>query len=422
MDNCGVCCEKYNKTIHKKVSCPFCDLYACKTCCQTYMMSSMEDPHCMKCKNLWNREFVDSFCTKYFRNREYKRHRENVLFDREKIRMPETQPEVERILHMRRLNVKVDQLRDRLIVLHNQYTARGISMEERRRFTELREINDEMTATFSELMDVRRRTHVVEDRHKLTRKCPSEECKGFIDENWYCGMCQNTFCEKCNELIEDGHVCNPDSVKTMKLLKRDTKPCPKCGTMIHKIDGCAQMWCIDCHTAFSWDTGRIETGRIHNPHYMEFKNKHFTSREHGDIPCGGVPGFDELRYNQFMTHIRKIISQYNRDMYYRYDEIYDNENIWLRVSYMLNDIDECQFKKELQRRDKLREKNRDIRNIYQMFIDTAGDMLRQYVLNPNDYKNLRGVLVELVEYVNVEIKKIHNRYNCVIPYTLDIRH
>ena len=57
-----------------------------------------------------------------------------------------------------------------------------------------------------------------------------------------------------------------------------------------------------------------------------------------------------------------------------------------------------------------------------MFIDTAGDMLRQYVLNPNDYKNLRGVLVELVEYVNVEIKKIHNRYNCVIPYILDIRH
>lgn len=123
-----------------------------------------------------------------------------------------------------------------------------------------------------------------------------------------------------------------------------------------------------------------------------------------------------------MTHIRKIISQYNRDMYYRYDEIYDNDNMWLRVSYMLNDIDEFRFKKELQRRDKLREKNRDIRNIHQMFIDTAGDMLRQYVLNPNDYKNLRGVLVELVEYVNKEIKKIHNRYNCVVPHLLDIRH
>ena len=30
--------------------------------------------------------------------------------------------------------------------------------------------------------------------------------------------------------------------------------------------------------------------------------------------------------------------------------------------------------------------------------------------------------VKLVEYVNKEIKKIHNRYNCVVPHILDIRH
>ena len=60
MDVCGVCCEIFNKTNHKKVTCPFCDLSACKTCCQTYLLSSIEDPHCFKCKNLWNREFVDS--------------------------------------------------------------------------------------------------------------------------------------------------------------------------------------------------------------------------------------------------------------------------------------------------------------------------------------------------------------------------
>ena len=105
-----------------------------------------------------------------------------------------------------------------------------------------------------------------------------------------------------------------------------------------------------------------------------------------------------------------------------YDEIYDNDNMWLRVSYMLDDIDEFRFKKELQRRDKLREKNRDIRNIHQMFIDTAGDILRQYVLNPNEYKKLRSVLLELVEYVNREIRKIHNRYNCVVPHILETRH
>ena len=40
--------------------------------------------------------------------------------------------------------------------------------------------------------------------------------------------------------------------------------------------------------AFDWRSGRIETGRVHNPHYFEFKKR---SREHGDIPCGGRPTF-----------------------------------------------------------------------------------------------------------------------------------
>ena len=77
MDTCAVCCDKFNKSNHKKVTCPFCDFESCKKCNQVYMLSSMENPHCMKCKHELNREFIDSFCTKRFRNVEYKKHREN---------------------------------------------------------------------------------------------------------------------------------------------------------------------------------------------------------------------------------------------------------------------------------------------------------------------------------------------------------
>ena len=103
MGSCSVCCDSFNKTNHKKVTCPFCDFESCRKCVQTYMLSSIEDPHCMKCKHELNREFVDSFCTKRFRNTDYKKHRENVLFEREKVRMPETQPQVERIIKLRDL-------------------------------------------------------------------------------------------------------------------------------------------------------------------------------------------------------------------------------------------------------------------------------------------------------------------------------
>ena len=84
MTTCNVCCEKLNKINHKEVNCPFCDLVVCRVCVQKYMLSSFQDPHCMSCKTLWNREFIDSFCTKYFRNTDFKLHRENILLEREK--------------------------------------------------------------------------------------------------------------------------------------------------------------------------------------------------------------------------------------------------------------------------------------------------------------------------------------------------
>ena len=63
--------------------------------------------------------------------------------------------------------------------------------------------------------------------------------------------------------------CDKEAVETMKMLNKDTKPCPSCGTMIHKVSGCNQMWCPSCKNAFDWRSGRIERGVIHNPHYYQ---------------------------------------------------------------------------------------------------------------------------------------------------------
>lgn len=51
------------------------------------------------------------------------------------------------------------------------------------------------------------------------------------------------------------------------------------------------MYCTisGCNTAFSWNTGEIETGTIHNPHYYEMMKKMGRQqRAIGDVPCGGL--------------------------------------------------------------------------------------------------------------------------------------
>jgi len=119
MSTCTVCCDKYNKTQRVKVTCPHCDYEACKTCIQTYLLSTTEEPHCMKCKHEHDREFIDSFCTKRFRNVEYRKHREQILYEREMARMPETQPYAEYRIKMKELRLRYFELLDQMFLLRD---------------------------------------------------------------------------------------------------------------------------------------------------------------------------------------------------------------------------------------------------------------------------------------------------------------
>jgi hypothetical protein len=414
MTHCDVCCEKLNKINHKKVQCPFCDLTSCRSCSQRYILESFQDPHCMGCKTLWNREFVDSFCTKYFRNTELRRHRENVLLEREKALMPETQPEVERIIQMRKLRRIIRKQKEDLIELHHRYGAFDYDQPLP---DEIRTLYRDMENTYRHLEQIRMNgTTIDNEPRRFVRQCPVEECKGFLNEEWYCGLCEVNYCKDCNEPVTLDHECNPETAKTMKLLNKDSKSCPKCGTVIHKTSGCAQMWCISCHTAFNWRTGEIESGRIHNPHFIEFKRKVMMSREHGDIPCGGVPSFRELREigatNEILQYAMVVHQMERENMYLDLRPI---DNTQIRVTYMLNDIDEQTFKNFLQRQEKYTDKSRDLSNIFEMMANTGGDLLRQYVIDPERHDEIINLLQKIVDYGNDIFESIRKRYNCRLP-------
>jgi hypothetical protein len=415
MTTCGVCCERLNKTNHKKVTCPFCDFESCRSCSQTYLLSTTEDAHCMSCKKVYTRDIIDSFCTKRFKNCEYKKHKERILFERELARMPETQPYVQRILKRQRLG----KLRE---FISNTY------IKARRRYIHATQTNNGLADFYITMSLLLENAHryvrielesirfgVIETKPTFIRGCPSENCRGFLDDLWKCGICETSFCDKCNEECLEGHTCDPELVKTMKLINRDTKPCPKCSTMIYKIDGCAQMWCTSCQTAFDWRTGIIEKGRIHNPHFFEFQSR---SREHGDIPCGGRPMYRELidenappmimRFHYIVTTVEHLLA-------YRYGFIYE-DNMSLRIEYLMNKIDDEYMKWELQKRDKYNDKMNDIRDIHQMFLDTGGDLLRQWIVERHREEEIIHTAHELCTYFNGVCRQIHARYDCVVPH------
>jgi hypothetical protein len=89
---CSICVEKYNKSNHKQVVCGYCEFDACRECCKIYMLSS-PNAKCMnpKCEGEWSLDFIVDNFTKKFVSTELKKHKENLLFDKERALLPETQ-------------------------------------------------------------------------------------------------------------------------------------------------------------------------------------------------------------------------------------------------------------------------------------------------------------------------------------------
>jgi len=102
------------------------------------------------------------------------------------------------------------------------------------------------------------------------------------------------------------------------------------------------------------------------------------------------------------------------DNTYRFGFLYE-DNRYLRMKFLLNEITETEMKRELQFRDKYNSKTRDVRDIYTMYTDTAGDLLRQYVLDMSSEDAIINELLELTDYTNAVIERIRKRYRTRTP-------
>lgn len=257
--SCDVCCANYNKSLHSEVKCyfPNCGYSACKECVRTYLTGIALEPHCMKCRNRWSLEFTKTSLNASFMDTDYKSHRRTILADRVIAQIPEF---YERALR------------------YGKLTDGDIKLKEiMQRITDHRTIIGEL---YMEYDRVRREmdNKAPSESKKFVMQCQNSGCRGMLSTQYKCGICTKHTCPKCYLLIEDDHVCKQEDMDTVEELRKNTRPCPNCGLRISKIDGCDQMWCIECKTAFSWSKGTVEKGVVHNPHYYQWM------RQNGAVP------------------------------------------------------------------------------------------------------------------------------------------
>jgi ribosomal protein L32 len=269
-----------------------------------------------------------------------------------------------------------------------------------------------------------------EERKKFIKACPVNNCRGFLSQAWKCGICSVNVCSKCHEIKEDNHICDENTLATAKLIANDSKPCPKCASLIYKIEGCDQMFCTSCHTPFSWKTGKIVSGIIHNPHFYQWQreqNGGIAPRVPGDNPCGY--NFYEIPYtyairqklrNENKTcpnweEAHRLVGHIIGIELRRYPNIMGiQDNTDLRINFLSNKIDEKSFLRTLKLRQKKTEKNRAIHQILELFYISAIDIFKTYM--NNTISHIETPLFELKKYANNELDKVKNKYSGKIPY------
>ncbi len=405
---CPICIEELREknTFH----CFSCKVDCCIKCMKIYLLGSTKEPHCMNCRTVLNYDtFIEKF-DKTWRLGVYKKHKEKILWDLEQAQLPATVGYME--LLEKREDVRKEYRRAyekyttfSYKITSNKY-ARYYSDSEIQGFEKIKkEAYQEYNQFYSEyqkyddmIRDKKKRT-----KYNWTQACPTTDCKGFLNDKYECPICMKKYCRDClEEKKGKEHECNEELKETLKLIRKESKPCPNCGEYIGKVSGCDQMFCTSCGSAFSWATGQIERGVIHNPHAHDFFKRnpeafdeYQRNRQNGNLHVGGqanqcrdiVPGpidclslyhsihqdlYEKLRdglidkevYQEFesvlITRIGRIEKmRTNIAEYYQYrrnpitEKIFEeSDHLSLRMKFLKKELDEKKFKSLLHMKTK----------------------------------------------------------------------
>ena len=414
---CSICTENFTSRNRKKIICinNDCQSDYCLECFKNYLLKSEEyNQKCMVCSTSYTLKDIFSQCNSQSFINDVMDKITNISLNNQKNLLPDSQPEAKRIIENRKFILWEKKIRDEELV----------PLE-----LKMKEIRHKIYLKRCEIEEMGRKKEP-ENNYTFIKQCSYPNCNGLLSKSWKCPLCDKNTCSQCHEPKEENHECDEDMIKNIEAVKKDSKPCPKCGTAISKIDGCDQMYCVSCHTAFSWRTGKIETGNIHNPEYFRYRRENnldiprnpnagrgfeinecfdpLDDRNHNRVFAWLVNqmrnylNINNLNYGRNKTNLECSIVAFFRYTYHIKAVVLEKFSSFnnindcfskLRVNYLVKDITESGWAIEIKKKTKENSKNRSLYEIINTYLKIWGDIVMNiiYILENSDSNTVREI-------------------------------
>lgn len=397
--SCQICYEKYTTKIRKKHSCHNCNQHICSKCVVKNTINNIKSksifgPHgltkitCLFCNSaIPLYELRDLLSKKKYKKLIKDEFEE--LFNEECNLLEATEKTIKEQLAIYEMNA-----------IRKWMIMDGFN-------------DDEIDKTLREMGYLSKDT---KDKISQTARVCCPECNNFV-HNYECTNCHLVLCSKCLTIKNANHVCDDKTMETIKKVNETCRNCPNCKLLIEKEEGgCDQMFCIECHTTFSWTTGKIATINDvkHNPHFFEWRRQNNKNeRQPNDDPCEGrfLIKCDELEeHGEFLKTIQTILQKSIEKI----DEIYERDDFireQFRIKFLTKKLTLSQWKNKFKQHINTQRLNKETKTIITLCLTSLYHIIV--------FEKANDKMIQLLfNFVSEHIQQIRNHYGQTIHYVM----
>ena len=422
--NCLICYQPLKKKI---ITCSKCENIFCVPCAEEYLLlSENENMKCPMptCEYGWDTEFINKNFTKVFWNK-YRKHVYTIKVAVEKSLFPSL---MDRVAYEKEIDMITEKLNSYKKILN---TVNSLLITESSSIVaSLSEKRDDVKDNMKILK--KRKAYLEKKDLKITneynKQCTKDECKGFLSNKGVCALCKTKHCLECGvNDIDEKHECIDEDIKSIKLIKKDTKACPKCYTRIYRTEGCDHMFCVKpgCFTSFYWSTGNVMSeSKNTNPLFFQWKREtnQVIERNFADIPYIDSELLRQKLYVikptplQLVEDIHRIM-RHNVEVELPVYSINLLQNTKISVDFLKDKIDEDEYKSRLFRSFKKEEKDKKIFDVLTSYT-TAHHALFSTISTCDCNDEIIGLynsFDDLIAMTNKKLTQIRDCYKNKVP-------